>query len=93
MRRRFNLTDRVNLDIRAEYFNILNHPMFGAPGSENAPYTYWGYGPTATAGFGQVTPGYTTNLALGPGGSQGGQNPLYAVGGPRSGQLTIKITF
>ena len=93
VRRRFNLTDRVNLDIRAEYFNILNHPMFGAPGSENAPYTYWGYGPTATAGFGQVTPGYTTNLALGPGGSQGGQNPLYAVGGPRSGQLTIKITF
>jgi hypothetical protein len=93
VRRRFNLTERVNLDIRAEYFNIFNHPMFGAPGSGNAPYTYWGYGPTATAGFGQVTPGYTTNLTLGPGGSAGGQNPLYSVGGPRSGQLTVKITF
>jgi hypothetical protein len=93
VRRRFNLTERVNLDIRAEYFNVFNHPMFGAPGSENAPYTYWGYGPTATAGFGQVTPGYTTNFALGPGGSEGGQNPLYSVGDPRSGQLTIKITF
>ncbi len=93
VRRRFNLTERVNLDIRAEYFNIFNHPMFGAPGSGYAPNTLWGFGPAAAAGFGLVTPGYTTNFALGQGGSPGGQNPLYAVGGPRSGQLTLKITF
>ena len=93
VRRRFNLTHRVSLDFRVEYFNIFNHPMFGAPGSGNAPYTYWGRGPTAIAGFGQVMPGYTTNYAMGPGGSEGGQNPLYSVGGPRSGQLTLKVTF
>jgi len=93
LRRRFNLTERVRLDIRAEYFNIFNHPMFGAPGSEYAPYTYWGYGPQPAQGFGQVTPGYTTNVAMGGGGANGGQNPLYSVGGPRSGQLTLKITF
>jgi hypothetical protein len=93
LRRRFNLTERVKLDIRAEYFNIFNHPMFGAPGSEYAPYTYWGYGPKPTQGFGQVYPGYTTNVAMGGGGANGGQNPLYSVGGPRSGQLTLKITF
>jgi hypothetical protein len=93
LRRRFNLTRRVNLDIRAEYFNVFNHPMFGAPGDGYVPYSYWGLGPTASLGFGQVTPGYTTNFAMGTGGSGGGQNPLYSVGGPRSGQLTIKVTF
>ena len=46
-----------------------------------------------TQGFGQVYPGYTTNFAMGGGGANGGQNPLYSVGGPRSGQLTLKITF
>jgi hypothetical protein len=91
LRRRFNLTERVKLDLRAEYFNIFNHPMFGAPGSMAVPYTNWGNGPTAIHGFGQVTPGYTTNFAMGQGGA--GQNPLYSVGGPRSGQLTVKITF
>jgi hypothetical protein len=93
VRRRFNLTERVKLDIRAEYFNIFNHPMFGGPGSGNAPDTSWGSGPQAAQGFGQVTPGYTTNFAIGGGGAYGGQNPLYAVGGPRSGQLTLKVTF
>ncbi len=93
LRRRFNLTRRVNLDIRAEYFNVFNHPMFGAPGSENAPFTSWGTGPTGSAGFGQVMPGYTTNYTMGAGGSDGGQNPLYSVGGPRSGQLTVKVSF
>ncbi len=62
-------------------------------GVKDAPYTNWGFGPTAIPGFGQVTPGYTTNFALDAGGSSGGQNPLYSVGGPRSGQLTVKITF
>ena len=87
LRRRFNLTERVTLDIRAEYFNIFNHPMFGSPGSGDAPYTFWGYGATAIPGFGQVLPGNTTNVDAGL------QSPLYAVGGPRSGQLTLKITF
>ena len=35
LRRRFNLSERVKLDMRAEYFNVFNHPMFGAPGSGN----------------------------------------------------------
>jgi len=93
VRRRFNLTERVKLDIRAEYFNIFNHPMFGAPGSPWAPLIFWGSGPQANPGFGQVSSGYTTNVAFGQGGADGGQNPLYSVGGQRSGQLTLKITF
>ena len=93
LRRRFNLTERVKLDLRAEYFNVFNHPMFGAPGNGLAPNGQWGAGPTASPGFGRVSPGYTTNFAMGQGGTRGGQDPLYSVGGPRSGQLTIKFTF
>jgi hypothetical protein len=33
LRRRFNLTERIELDLWEEYFNVFNHPMFGAPGS------------------------------------------------------------
>jgi hypothetical protein len=87
VRRRFNLTDRFNLNVRAEYFNVFNHPMFGAPGA-NEPETHLGF-----PNFGQVDPGSTTNLALGGGGSQGGQSFQYALGGPRSAQFTIKLQF
>jgi hypothetical protein len=97
LRRRFRLTKRFQLDIRAEYFNVFNHPMFGAPGSDSAPFTFWGYGTTPSLFFGTTTPelsdgGGTANYALG-GGAVGGQNPLYAAGGPRSGQITLKLTF
>ena len=33
------------------------------------------------------------NVSLGAGNGVGGVNPLYAVGGPRSGQFTIKLMF
>jgi hypothetical protein len=32
VRRRFNLTEHLDLNLRAEYFNVFNHPMFGALG-------------------------------------------------------------
>jgi hypothetical protein len=67
-------------------FNVSNHPMFGAPGF-NQPDTELGF-----AGFGKVSP-QTTNLALGGGGAAGGQSPLYALGGPRSAQFTLKLLF
>ena len=86
VRRRFNLTDRFNLSVRAEYFNVFNHPMFGAPGS-NAPYTQSPLIP----GFGKVY--QTTNESLGGGGSAGGQSFQYALGGPRSAQFTVKLQF
>jgi hypothetical protein len=85
LRRRFILTERLKLDVRAEYFNVFNHPMFGVPGF-NQPNTEFG-----TLGFGKIDT--TTNNAQGGGGAGGGQNPLYAVGGPRSAQFTLKLLF
>jgi hypothetical protein len=95
LRRRFNLTERVKLDVRAEYFNVFNHPMFGLPGSDCAPNTFWGsQGGTVSPRFGKVCPGTsTTNLDDGGGALFNGQSALYAVGGPRSAQFTLKVIF
>jgi hypothetical protein len=94
LRRQFSLTERVKLDLRAEYFNVFNHPMFGSPGSQCNPDSLWGSpGGTARSAFGKVCPGIsTTNIDAGLGGFSG-QSALYAVGGPRSAQFTAKLHF
>jgi len=57
LRWRFNRTERVKLDLRAEYFNVFNHPMFGIPGSQCNPSGFWGLlGGTALSSFGKVVP-------------------------------------
>jgi hypothetical protein len=88
IRRRFSLTERVKLDFRVEYFNVFNHPMFGAPGDIFDPETRVGI-----PRFGTISPVGTTNQALEGGAGKTGQNYLYAVGGPRSGQFTVKLIF
>jgi hypothetical protein len=95
LRRRFNLTERIKLDLRAEFFNLFNHPMFGVAGSDGAPFTFWGYRDTPNPLFGLTTTQFsegTTNSSVGSG-VVGGQSALYAVGGPRSGQFTLKLIF
>jgi len=106
LRRRFNLTERVKLDIRVEYFNAFNHPMFGGA---NAPSANLGYcaqntpasclpannGYVATT-FGTVAYQTTLNQALASltgGGFYQGQDPQYGVGGSRSAQFTLRLTF
>lgn len=81
LRRQFNLHERVNLQFRAEVFNIFNHPNFGDPVAQlNLPQQF----------------GLSTRMlgrSLGSGGSSGGFNPLYQVGGPRSMQFALKLQF
>lgn len=80
MQRQFRLTERVALRFRAEFFNILNHANFGPPTNL-----------LTSALFGRST--QTLANALGSGGANGGFNPLYQIGGPRSIQLALKLQF
>jgi hypothetical protein len=87
------LSDRIKVDVRAEYLNVFNHPMFGLPGSQCAPDDQWAYGSGAiNSDFGkECFPQRTLDEGGGSGGS--GQSALYAPGGPRSAQFTQKVMF
>ena len=78
--RQFHLTEQWALRFRSEFFNIFNHPNFGSPNN------------TLTSPlFGHST--QTLASSLGSGGANGGFNPLYQIGGPRSIQLALKVQF
>ncbi|MBV8553908.1 MAG: TonB-dependent receptor [Acidobacteriaceae bacterium] len=80
IQRQFRLTEKVALRFRSEFFNIFNHPNFGPPDNT-----------LTDALFGQST--QTLASSLGSGGANGGFNPLYQIGGPRSIQLALKLVF
>ena len=76
----FRLTERTGLRFRGEFFNLFNHPNFGAPTNT-----------VNNALFGRST--QTLANGLGAGGANGGFNPLYRTGGPRSIQSALKLQF
>jgi hypothetical protein len=80
LRRQFKLRDRLSLQARADFFNLFNHPNFGLPTNF-----------LTSALFGQAT--QMLGASLGSGGQNGGLNPLYQIGGPRSAQLALKLLF
>jgi hypothetical protein len=80
VQRIFRISERLGLRFRSEFFNIFNHPSFGSP-----------TGSTTSGLFGRST--QTLANALGAGGGNGGFNPLYQIGGPRSIQLALKLQF
>jgi hypothetical protein len=80
VQRQFPLAERLRLNFRSEFFNIFNHPNFGFPNNNlTSPL------------FGRST--QTLASSLGSGGPNGGFNPLYQIGGPRSIQLALKLQF
>jgi hypothetical protein len=87
LRREFALTERVKLQFRAEFFNIFNHPNFGDPGAGEFLGSNFLFHPR----FGQSTS--MLGRSLGSGGVNGGFNPLYQVGGPRSTQFALKLVY
>jgi len=80
LQRVFRIAEGMGLRFRAEFFNVLNHPRFGSP-TNSLPSPL----------FGRST--QTLANALGTGGTSGGFNPLYQIGGPRSVQLALKLQF
>jgi carboxypeptidase family protein len=80
LQRQFQLREKMGLRFRSEFFNIFNHPNFGNPINS-----------LTSSFFGQST--QTLASSLGSGGANGGFNPLYQIGGPRSIQLALKLQF
>jgi hypothetical protein len=80
IRRQFTLFENVNLQLRTEFFNLFNHPNLADP-----------IGTLTSASFGRSTS--MLRNGLGSGGANGGLNPLYQIGGPRSIQFAVKLQF
>jgi Carboxypeptidase regulatory-like domain/TonB-dependent Receptor Plug Domain len=84
------ISERVNLELRAEFFNLLNHPNFSNPILPNfiadagTPNTLAANGPLGRqTGFYPLTA--TGDVGIG--------NPFLGGGGPRGVQFAAKITF
>jgi hypothetical protein len=81
LRRAFRLRDGLRLSIRADVFNVLNHPNFLNPSAEH---------PLGTPNFGRAT----QMANRGFGGVQGpALQQFYESGGPRSMQLSMRLEF
>ena len=100
--RQVSLTEKLRLSLKGEVFNILNHPNFGQPNANLGNYTTNGttvtYSPgdpcitntaVACTTFGRST----TMLNRSFGAASGAFSSLYQLGGPRSVQLSAKLTF
>ncbi|MGD0911016.1 MAG: TonB-dependent receptor [Terracidiphilus sp.] len=79
--RDFPIYENLHLRFEADLFNVLNHPNFGGFNGDFLLTT----GPNPL--FGQNTSTWATGSA------NGGQNALYAPGGDRSGQFSLKLSF
>jgi carboxypeptidase family protein/TonB-dependent receptor-like protein len=81
IRRQFNVTERLKLQWRTEFFNLFNHPNFADPD-----------------GFlGDFGPPFQANPLFGVShqmlSDTGPLTPLYHVGGPRSIQVALRLSF
>jgi carboxypeptidase family protein len=81
LRREMFLREHLKLILRLDAFNVFNHPNFGSPQNN-----------MTIAGFGEPTSTLAQSLGTGSG-FGGGFNPLYAIGGPRSMQVSVKVQF
>jgi hypothetical protein len=80
--RDFAVHEQLRLQFRAEMFNVLNHPNFGFP-----------VGDISNPQFGQSIKMLGRSLEGGQNAGGGAFSSLYQIGGPRSIQFALKLTF
>jgi hypothetical protein len=73
------VTETMNFQLRADSFNVLNHPNFADPSGNLSSASLFG---VSTAMANTLFHGITNGLT-----------PLFRVGGPRSLQLSLKFNF
>jgi len=73
------LTERARLELRAEFYNIFNHPQLGQPQST--------FNPSNTSGFGSIINTVNLNTAI--------VSPITPVGSgtPREMQFALRFDF
>jgi hypothetical protein len=80
VRRQFSVNEQFKVQFRAEVFNLFNRANFANPNNVlSSPF------------FGQAT--QMLGRSLGNGGINGGLSPVYQIGGPRSVQFALKLSF
>lgn len=78
--RTFRVYERLQMQFRSDFFNAFNHPNFANPSGTYTTATTFG---ASTAMLGKAL-----NATAG-----GGFNSLYQIGGPRSIQLSLRVSF
>jgi len=81
------ITERVSIQFRADFFNLVNHPNFANPYLPIffAPAAPNGVDPATGVSLGSYPIVATSDVGLG--------NPILAGGGPRSIQFALKLIF
>jgi hypothetical protein len=80
VRREFPIYESLKLQLRAEAFNLFNHPNFGT-----IDQNFCSPGPGTGCTFGQALGSLNSSLGI--------LSPLYQTGGPRSMQFALKLIF
>ena len=81
------ITERVKVQLRAEIFNLFNHPNFSSPllPGFSADASFNGIDPETGRGQGFLPITVTPDVGIG--------NPFLGGGGPRNIQLAVKVLF
>lgn len=86
--KKFNLTEKLKLNLRVEVYNVFNRPNFSNP---NAQISYQGKDRIVAENFGVPT----RTMARGYAGAEptGGVSPIFQLGGARQLQFNAQLRF